>query len=78
MKTEIQPGPKQTEDSVVWFALLARARLTGDSGLLARARARLVALGLDVRLIDKGSEVIEAGSLDQNTKGGAEHVRTQH
>ncbi len=50
---KIQPESKRTEDSVVWFALLARARLTSDSTMLERAQAKLAELGIDVRLIDE-------------------------
>ncbi len=52
MNTAIQSEPKQAEDSVVWFALLARARLSGDFELLEQARGKLAELGIDVRLID--------------------------
>lgn len=47
---EAKPSPQQTEDSVVWFALLARARMTGDAELLRQARRELEKRGLVVRI----------------------------
>lgn len=47
---EAKPSPQQTEDSVVWFALLARARMTGDAELLRRARRELEKRGLVIRI----------------------------
>ena len=56
MKNIARPGPKQTEDSVVWFALLARARLTGETELLQQAIAKLAELGINIRLINGSRE----------------------
>ncbi len=45
---ETHVSPERTEASVVWFAMLAKARQSGDAVGLEEAKTKLAELGIQV------------------------------